>query len=144
MRHVIDHVRVVIGIDRANPLVHARALPWACRAQGNVIERFFNVVHDGACLVHREITVLENRYAIERMQRQVSWFAHLRFQITESVGDILVSEHQSYDLNKSAAWESQYNRIRHLFLLIRRSWPLPGDAAQLWHNDTCVAIDLSD
>src|SRR5262249_15282060 len=126
MRHVIDHVRVVVGIDRADPLVHARALPWACRAQGNVIERLFNIVHDGACLVHSEIAVLENRHAIEGMQCQVSGFTHLRFEIVEGVGDILVSEHQAYDLNKSAAWESKYNRIRHLFLPIRNLVPL-GD-----------------
>src|SRR5262245_3747871 len=59
------------------------------------------------------------RTAIEGMQCQVSGFTHLRFEIVEGVGDILVSEHQAYDLNKSAAWESKYNRIRHLFLPIR-------------------------
>src|SRR5262245_50516957 len=116
MRHVIDHVRVVVGIDRADPLVHERALSWACRAQGDVIERLFNIVHDGACLVHGEIAVLENRHAIERVQRQVSWFAHLRFEVAESVRDILMSDHQPYDLNKCAARESKYNRIRHLLL----------------------------
>src|SRR5262249_12244754 len=91
----------------------------------DVIERLFNVVHDGTCLVHHEITVLENRYAIERMQRQVSWFAHLRFEVAESVGDILVGEHQSHDLNKSAARESKYNRIRHRILLISPLCPGP-------------------
>jgi hypothetical protein len=128
---VIDHVRVVVGIDRADPLVNARALPWARRAQGDVIERLFNVVHDGACLVHGEIAVLEDRHAIEGMQRQVSWFAHLRFEVAEGVGDILVGKHHPHDLNKGAAWKSKYNRIRHFFLSpgFGAAWrPAPGDS----------------
>src|ERR1700730_5440492 len=124
MRDVIDHVRVVVGIDRADPLVHARALPRALRAQRDMVERVFEIVHDGARLVHRESGVLEDRYAVEGMQGEVRWFSHFRLEVPESVGDILMSKQQPHDLNKGAAWKSNYDRIGHRFVLFSERFGL--------------------
>src|SRR6202043_4139562 len=68
-----------------------------------------------ARFIHREVAMLEDRHAIERMQCQVSGLAHLRFEVPEGVGDVFMSEHQPPNLNKSAAWKSKYDRVRHGF-----------------------------
>ena len=113
VRHVIDHVGVVVGIDRADPLVHARALPRARRPERRLVECLFDIGYDGARFIDREIAMLEDRHAVEGMQCEVSWFAHLRFEIPEGVGDLFMREHQPHDLNKSAAWKPEYDRVSH-------------------------------
>jgi hypothetical protein len=91
--------------------------------------------------------VLEDRHAIERMQRKVSGPAHLRFEVPEGVRDILMGKHQPHDLNKGAARKSQYDRIRHgLFLPVSAPLVFAGLTAVegLRHIDTHVASNFCD
>ena len=53
---------------------------------------FVQISDDGACLVNCEITMLQDWHAVEGMQRQMAWLAHLRLQIMERVWHLLVRE----------------------------------------------------
>src|SRR6516165_1297950 len=76
MRDVIDHVGVVVGIDCADPLVHSRASAHILRRQPRPGERLVDVRSDGAGLIDSEITMLEDRHTVERMQCEMLRLAH--------------------------------------------------------------------
>lgn len=59
MGHMKDHIGVVVGIHRANPLVHARSLPDILRRQSWSIKRFIDIGSDGTGLVDGKISVPE-------------------------------------------------------------------------------------
>ncbi len=113
VRDVVDHVRVVVGIDRTDPLVHARACPDIFGLQGRPFKRFIDIGRDCAGFVERKIAVLKDRDAIERMQREVAGRAHLRFEIAEAMGNAFMGEHQPDDMDIGAAWETKYDDVGH-------------------------------
>src|SRR5262245_61528325 len=67
VRHVVDHVGIEVGIDRAYPLMHARTLASTLWLKWRFLEGLVDVGRDGARFVNREIVVLQHRNAIEGM-----------------------------------------------------------------------------
>jgi hypothetical protein len=57
--------------------------------------------------------VLQDRNAIEWMQREMGGRTHLGFEIAECIGNLFMGEHQPRDMNEGAARESEYDDIRH-------------------------------
>ena len=92
MGHVVDHVGVVVGIDRADPLVHACALAYVLRRQTQSAKRLIYIRGDGAGLVDSQVAVLEDRNAVEGMQRQVLALAHHGFKVVKAVRHVLVGQ----------------------------------------------------
>jgi hypothetical protein len=103
---VIDHVGIVVGIDGADPLVHAAARPSILRRQARPRKRLVDIGGNRAGLVDREIAVPQDRNAVERMQRQMLRLAHHGLKVVESVGHVLVSQHKSDDVDKRASRET--------------------------------------
>src|ERR1700674_4271346 len=62
VRHVVDHVRVVVGIDRADPLVHARAFANVSRLKRRSLKCLVNVGRNGARLIDGKIAMLKHWY----------------------------------------------------------------------------------
>src|SRR5262245_25947327 len=117
VRHVINHVRIVVGIDHTDPLVHAgptRDVSWL---QGQSRKSLIDIGDDGARLVECEITMPQDRHAIEGMERQMAWLAHLRFEVLEGVGHLFVGENQPHDVDECAAWKPVNDWIGHITLL---------------------------
>src|SRR5262249_18240481 len=117
VRHVINHVRVVVRIDHTDPLVHAGTALYVSRLQGQPRKCLVNIGDDGARLVHREIAMPQDRHAIEGMQSQMDWHADLRLEVMERVGHLLVCENQPHDVNECAAWKPVNDWIGHITLL---------------------------
>ena len=105
MGHMKDHIGVVVGIHRADPLIHARPLPDILRRQSRSIKRFIDIGGDGAGLVDGKISMPEDRHAIERMQSQMLRLAHDRLG-RESIGDIFVRQDQTDDVDIGASRET--------------------------------------
>src|SRR6266566_7500037 len=80
-------------------------------------KRLVDIGGDRAGLIDREIAVLEDRNAIERMQRKVLRLAHHGFKIVEAIGDVLVSQDQSHNVDIGASREAVDDRIGHLVSL---------------------------
>ena len=57
--------------------------------------------------------MLQDWHAVEGMQRQMAWLAHLRLQIMERVGHLLMREDEPHNVDESAARKAVYNEIRH-------------------------------
>src|SRR5262249_18289885 len=117
VRDVVDHVGVVVGVYGADPLVHARSIAGTLWLQRRFRKGFVEIGDDGACLVNREIARLQDWHAVEGMQRQMAWLAHLRLQIMERVWHLLMREDEPHNVNESAAGKAVYNDIRHAALL---------------------------
>src|SRR5262249_59386858 len=117
MRHVINHVRVIVGIDHPDPLVHASTTWDVYRLQGQPREGLVDIGDDGARLVHREIAMPQDRHPIEGMQYQMAWLAHFRLEIMEHVGHLFVGENQPHDVDECAAWKPVNDWIGHITLL---------------------------
>src|SRR5262249_10389272 len=117
VRDVVDHVGIEIGIYGADPLVQARAIagiPWP---QRRLRKGLLQIVDDGACLVNREITMLHDWDAVEGMQRQMAWLAHLRLKIMERVWHLLMREDEPHNVDEGAARKAVYNEFRHAVIL---------------------------
>src|SRR5262245_9822030 len=67
VRHVVDHIGVEVGIDRAYPLVHARAIARVLRLKRRLLEGFIDVGRDSTRFVDSEIAMLQHWNAIEGM-----------------------------------------------------------------------------
>jgi hypothetical protein len=67
VRHVADHVDVVVGIDRADPLVHARTVAGTFRLKRRFLERLVYVGGNCARFIDGEIAMVHHRNAIEGM-----------------------------------------------------------------------------
>src|SRR5262249_31179837 len=117
VRHVINHVRVVVGIDHTDPLVHAGTARDVSRLQGQPRKCLVNIGDDGARLVHREIAMSQDRHAIEGMQSQMAWLAHRRLEVMERVKHLLVGENQPHDVDECATWKPVNDWIGHITLL---------------------------
>ena len=65
--HMVDHIEVVVGIDRAYPLVHARPFANVLRRQARSVKRLVDIGGNGAGFVDGEIAVPQDRDAIEWM-----------------------------------------------------------------------------
>src|SRR5262249_28335384 len=78
VRHVINHVRVVVRIDHTDPLIHAGPTRDVSGLQGQAWESLVDIGDDGARFVDGKIRVPQDRHAVEGMQCQVAWPAHLR------------------------------------------------------------------
>ena len=113
VRHVVDHVGVVVGIDRAHPLVHARAVAGILRLKRRFLKRLVDVSRDGARLIDREIVMLQHRHAIEGMQREMRWLAHLGLEIPKRVRRALMGEDEANNVNKGAVRKPEYDGVRH-------------------------------
>src|SRR5215468_3274404 len=117
VRHVIDHVRVVVGIDHTDPLVHAgptRDVSWL---QGRARESLVDIADDGARLIERKIPMAQDRHAVEGMQCEVAWLAHLGLEVVECVRHLFVGEDQPHDVDECAAWKPVNDWIGHIGLL---------------------------
>src|SRR3954467_14248227 len=79
VRDVVDHVRVEVGIDRTDPLVHAGPAASGLGLQCRGWEHLLEIGYDGARLVEREIAMPEDRHPVEWMQRQMRGGAHFGF-----------------------------------------------------------------
>src|SRR5262249_50608385 len=117
VRDVVDHVGVVIRVYGADPLVHARSIADVLWLWARFRKGFLQIAEDGACLVNREIAMLKDWHAVERMQREMAWLAHLGLQIMEPVGHLLMREDKPHNVNESAAGKAVHNYIRHAALL---------------------------
>src|SRR5262249_1345498 len=111
------HAQVVIGIYGTDPLVHARSIANTLWLQRRVRKGLVQIADDGACLVNCEITMLQDWHAVEGMQRQMAWLAHVRLQIMERVWHLLVREDEPHNVDESAARKAVYNEFRHAALL---------------------------
>src|SRR5262245_43396892 len=113
MRHMVDHVGVVVAIDGADPLIHAAARANVLRRQPRSTKRVVDIRGDGAGFIKGETVVPQDWYAVKRMQRQMLRLAHHRFKIVEGVGHVLVREHEPYDVHKGASWKTKDDRVGH-------------------------------
>src|SRR5215831_721148 len=59
----------------------------------------------------------QDRHAIEGMQCQMAWLAHLQLEVMERVGHLFVGENQPHDVDECAAWKSVNDWIGHVRLL---------------------------
>src|SRR5262249_18010276 len=118
VRDVVDHVGVVIGIYGTDPVVHARSIADTLWLQRRVRKGFVQIGDDGACLVNCEITMLQYWHAVEGMQRQMAWLAHVRLQIMKPVRHLLIREDEPHNVDERAARKAVYNEVRHAPLLI--------------------------
>ena len=90
-----------------------RARAHVLGLQRRAVERFVDIGSDRAGFVQREVAVLQDRDAVERMQRKMGGRTHLGFEIPECVRNLFVGERQSRDMDEGAAWESEDDDIRH-------------------------------
>ena len=65
VRHVVDHVGVVVGIDRAHPLMHARTVTCVLWLERWVFECLIDVGRNGAGLIDRKIAMPQDRHPLE-------------------------------------------------------------------------------
>jgi hypothetical protein len=117
VRDVVDHVGIEIGIYGTDPLVQARSIADTVWLQRRFRKGLLQIGDDGACLVNREITMLQDWDAVEGMQRQMAWLAHLRLKIMEGVWHLLMREDEPHNVDEGAARKAVYNEIRHAALL---------------------------
>jgi hypothetical protein len=104
---VVDHVWVIVAVHRADPLVHQRPVARLRGLQRRPREHLLEVGDDRARLIQHEVGVLEDRHAVERMQREVLGRTHVGFEVMERVRHFLVRQHQSYECARSCWPESQ-------------------------------------
>ena len=57
--------------------------------------------------------MLQHRHAIEGMQREMAWLAHLGLEIPKRVRRALMREDQPHNVDKSAAGKAEYDWIGH-------------------------------
>src|SRR5262249_40471034 len=100
-------------IDHADPLVHAPPSADVARLQGWARKGLVEISDDGARLEKREIAVPQDRHAIEGIERQMTWFSHLRLQVMELVGHLFVGEDHAHDVDESAARKAVNDGIGH-------------------------------
>src|SRR5215831_2024275 len=118
VRHVINHVRAVVGINHADPLVHAGPTRNVSGLQGQPRKSLVDIGDDGARLIHREIAMPQDRHAIEGMQCQMALLAHFRLEVMERVGHLFVGEDEPHDVDECAAWEAVNVWIGHVGLAL--------------------------
>src|SRR5499427_10833589 len=117
VRHVVNHVRVVVGIHHTDPLIHPRPTGDVSGLQGQAWEGLVDIGDDGARFVDCKIPVSQDRHAVEGMQCQVNWLAHLGLEVMERVGHLFVGEDKPHDVDECAAWKSVNDWIGHVALL---------------------------
>ena len=113
---VIDHVGVVVGIHRADPLVHQRAALSGVRLQRRRRKNLLEIGDDRARLVEREIAMLQDRHPVERVQRKMGRGAHIGFEIAKIIGHAFVRQHQAHDVDKAAGGKAEQSQVGHGFL----------------------------
>jgi hypothetical protein len=103
VRDVVAHVRVLVGIDCTDPLVHSRAALGGLWSQRRRRKHLFQIADDRACLVEREVAVLQDRHPVERVQHEMYRRTHVGFEVAECVRQVFVRQDQTRDLDESAA-----------------------------------------
>src|SRR5690349_24873512 len=97
--------------------MHARSIAGAVGLQPRFRKDLLKISDDGARLINREIAMSQNGYAIERMQGEMGWFAHLGFQIMKPVRHLFVRKYEPHDVHERAARKAVYNEVGHTGLL---------------------------
>ena len=113
VRDVIDQVRVVVAVDRADPLVHAAARLRIFRRQFVPVERLVDIGDDRGGLIHREIAVPQDRHPLERVQRDMARRVHFRFEVVEGVRHLLLRQDEPGNLDVGAAWKAKQSDFGH-------------------------------
>src|SRR5262245_20922500 len=119
VRHMVDHVRIVVGVDHADPLVHPRPVRDVSWLQRKPRKSLLDIRDDRTRLIDGEITVPQDWYPVEGMQCQVARFAHFRLQVMERVGHFLVGQHQPHNVDKGTARKPIDDWIGHFALPYR-------------------------
>jgi len=101
--NVIDQVRVVVAVDRADPSVQARPLPRVFGRESICCEHIVDIGDDRASLVDREVAVSEDRHPLKWVQSQMARCVHLSFEIVKRVDHLLMGQHQPWNLHIGAA-----------------------------------------
>jgi hypothetical protein len=94
-------------------LVHQRPVARLRGLQRRQREQLLEIGHDRARLVQHEVGVLEDRHAVERMQREVLGRAHVGFEVVEPVRHLLVRQHQLYDVHEAAGRKAENRDVSH-------------------------------
>src|SRR5215510_10229338 len=113
VRHVVNHIGVEVGIDRAYPLVHERTVASSLRLQWWFLECFIYVGRDSTGFVDGEIAMLQDRHTIERMQREVCRLAHLGLKIPKRVRHALVREDEPDNVNIGTVRKTKHDGVGH-------------------------------
>src|SRR5205823_571635 len=71
---------------------------------------------DRARLVEREFAVLQDRYAVERVQREMYRRTHIGFEVAECIGHVFVRQDETHDLDEGAAGKAEQSQFGHGFL----------------------------
>src|ERR1700730_2959707 len=121
---------VVVGIYRADPLVHPCPALWRIRLQRGRRKQLLDIGDDGARLVEHEIAVPQDRHPVKRMQRKVLGRAHIGLEVLEGVRRLLMRQHQPRDVHEGAVREPENRNLSHwmspLRLVLRVVWSPRG------------------
>ena len=113
VRHVVDQIGVVVAINRADPLVHARPNLRIAGREPARPEHLIYVPNDRAGLVQCEIAVPQDRHPLERVQREVRRCVHLGFEVVKGVGDLVMCQDNARHLDIDAAWKAVQHNLGH-------------------------------
>src|SRR5262245_48065343 len=113
VRHVVDHIDVEVGIHRAYPLMHARAIASILRLKRRFLECFVYVGRDSTRFVDCEIAMLQDRHTIEWMEREMCWFPHLGLEIPKRIRHAFVREDEPDNVNVGTVRKTEHDGVRH-------------------------------
>ena len=121
MAEMIGNVGIIVIVQRADPPIHPRPRPWVVGLKRRSIERLIDIGCNCGRFVEHETVMVENRDAVERMQRQMARTAHLRFQIAERERHALLGQHEPNDIHESADRKAVDNDVGHRTLPQRQN-----------------------